>query len=154
MSIEMLRNMGLKPNLEKDDNYENNNSYILKGQRVYNPQREWGALNPLYFESEVKECEKALNMTFLEVLEKTIEMCVISEKDDEYDLRDDQLLNVYCSIGQTYKEHKKYYEEKMERALEILLLIEFTKNFKYIKGASNSKLIIFDLERKNIGEWE
>lgn len=150
----MLRNMGLKPNLEKDDNYENNNSYILKGQRVYNPQREWGALNPLYFESEVKECEKALNMTFLEVLEKTIEMCVISEKDDEYDLRDDQLLNVYCSIGQTYKEHKKYYEEKMERALEILLLIEFTKNFKYIKGASNSKLIIFDLERKNIGEWE
>lgn len=150
----MLKNMGLKPNLEKDDNYENNNSYILKGQRVYNPQRKWGALNPLYFENEVKECEKALNMTFLEVLEKDINRYVIDEEDDEYGLRDDQLLDIYCSIGQTYKEHKKYYEEKMERALEILLLIEFTKNFKYIKGASNSKLIVFDLERKNIGEWE
>ena len=154
MSIKMLRNMGLKPNLEKDDNYENNNSYILKGQRVYNPKRKWGALNPLYFENEVKECEKALSMTFLEILEKNINRYVIDEEDDEYDLRDDQLLDIYCSIGQTYKEHKKYYEEKMERALEILLLIEFTKNFKYIKGASNSKLIVFDLERKNIGEWE
>ncbi len=154
MTIQMLRNLGLKPNLEKDSNYENNNSYLLKGQRVYNPQRTYGSLNPLFFEEEVREAEKALDITFLEMLQKTINRNVIDEEEDEYNLRDEQLLDIYCSIGQIYKEHKKYYKEKMERALEILLLIELTKNFKYIKGASNSKLIVFDLERKNIGKWE
>lgn len=153
-SLKVLRNAGLRPNLEKDSNYENNNSYILMGQRVYNPQRTNGALNELYFEREVRDSEKELRKTFLEVLEDEISSSVIDEADDEFGLRDDQLLEVYCSAVSRYKTHKKWHRDNIERSQEILKLIELTKTFKHVKGASNSDLIIFDLQRKNIGEWE
>lgn len=153
MSVKRLRNLGIRPNLEKDEGYENNNSYILKGQRVYNPQRICGALNDLYFKREIEESEERLKMSYLEILEERASW-VIEEEKDMYGIRDEQLLELYCSMDEVYKNHKRFHKENIERAKEILKLIELTKTFKHIKGASNSKLIVFDLERKNIGEWE
>lgn len=154
MSIKVLRNSGIRPNLEKDENYENNNSYLLKGQRVYNPQRNNGGLNELYYEREIREAKKELEMTYLQVLEREIQYHVIEEENDEYDIRDIQLLDVYCSMNKFYRHHKEYNKNKLERAQEILKLIKLTKTFKHVKGASNGDLIVFDLQRKNIGEWE
>lgn len=153
-SIRLLKNIGLKANLEKDDNYDNNNSYILKGQRVFNPQREHGGLNKFYFEREVRESQEELRKTFLDFLEENISINVINEKDDEFDIRDCQLLDVYCSAVNDYYKHQKWHRDNIERSKEILQLIKFTKTFKHVKGASNSELIVFDLQRKNVGEWE
>lgn len=153
MSIKLLKNLQIKPNLEKDENYENNNSYILKGQRVYNPKRNYGCLNELYFKREEEEAKKELNKTFAEVLDDEVKAYVVDIEDDEYEIRDTQLLNVYCSIGERYRNHRKFYRKQLIKSQEILQLIELTKTFKYIKGASNSQLIVFDLQRGN-GEWE
>lgn len=148
MSIKLLRATGLRPNLEKDDGYENNHSYILKGQRVYNPNN---GLNELYFKNQIKKSEKELKTTYLHFLnEKTSYL-----EDEEYDgIREYELLDIYSEMPKRFKEFKKFHKNQIEKSQEVLKLIELTKTFKHVKGASNSDLIIFDLQRKNVGEWE
>lgn len=148
-SIKILRNSGFRPNLEKDENYENNKSYLLKGQRVYDPQN---GINIHKYIWEVEYHQKLSNMTFEDFIYQKMGE-IVSKEDDEYGMRDEFLFEAFETITEDYKKHVDYHTKQKERAQAIVELIEFTKKCKYIKGVSNGSLIVFDLERDN-GEWK
>lgn len=150
MDLKQMKALGLRPNLVKKE-FE---GYSLKGQTVFDSEKGYGGLNPHYFKRQIKEAKEALQMTFFEYFQKRVDYSVIEEEEDIYGVRDDYLLDVYCSnLVENYKKMKRYERKKMEKSKEILQLIELTKKMKYVKGVSNTGLIVFDLEREN-GEWE
>ena len=129
-------------NVEKNE-FE---GYRLKSQIVFSPKGRYGGLNPHYYKREVEEAKKGLKMTFSQSIEQNINYFVVSEEEDIYGVRNDYLLDVYCSAMDDYRASRKYNIKKLEKAQEILKLIELTKEFKHINVFLNTGLVVFDLK--------